>query len=375
MWNSAQRVHKLSSYCTKRKVVALLALLLLCVSLHSSYWQTRSIWRHEQRPVRVSYVTSVWAEPRDGTNTLEKNNTHRREIEAALLVNIRNPYLDQIVVFLDGVAEAGTNCDDFLRDMRKLGAKIDLATIERVDPFSKVTCVDIPGAQPNYFQMFNITLHDAVLGDIIVLANADQVFDDSISIARDLNPNVLIVLGTNGFSLDEVPPIIQKFYVTLVGDQYLNVYVKNMCANNPFSWDTWIFDRSVLRGGLKEEHFQRPLADNKMMSFSMNEMGAENAALWALQQTFPFISLYNACDKIKSWDFHRTPKMHKVQPTPWLCGGPHPCGSVPYPWGGVPLKGEKGRMYHGVSKDPECAQANNCFLQESRGLTVENAMS
>ncbi|KAL7517759.1 hypothetical protein ACHAWX_002652 [Stephanocyclus meneghinianus] len=334
----------------------------------------------EQLPVTVSYVTSFWAESRENTTP----NPHRREIEAALLVNIHNPYLDQIVVFLDGVSKAATTCDHFLQDMRQLNAKIGLTTLERMDPFSKVVCVNIPGDQPNYFQMFNLTLHDAVSGDIVVLANADQVLDDSISMARSLNPNVLVVLGTRGFPLNEIPPIIKHFYVTLVGDRHLpkeeQVRARNrnnpddMCATNPYSWDTWIFDRNALQGRLKEEHFQRPLASKKMLTFSMNEMGAENAALWALQQTFPFSSLYNACDKIRSWSFHLTPKTHKVHETSWLCErrAKYPCGSVPYPWGGVRLKGKPRRSHPVVPKDPDCVYANNCFLREPSGFSVED---
>ena len=146
-----------------------------------------------------------------------------------------------------------------------------------------------------------------------------------------------------------------------------------MCATNPYSWDTWIFHKSDLRGRLKEEPSQRPLANKKMVTFSMNEMGAENAALWALQQTFPFSSLYNACDKIRSWSFHLTPKTDKVHETPWPCGKRerNPCGSVPYPWGGVPLKGRPRRAHPGVPKDPACVYANNCFLQEP--IAVEDA--
>eukprot|EP00804_Cyclotella_cryptica_P025529 CCRYP_012014-RA/>CCRYP_012014-RA protein AED:0.34 eAED:0.34 QI:0/-1/0/1/-1/1/1/0/304 len=298
-------------------------------------------------------------------------------MEAALLVNIHNPHFDQIVVFLDGVSKAGTTCDDFLRHMRELDGKVGLTVLERTDPFSKVSCVNVLGDQPNYFQMFNNTLQeDVVLGDVVVLSNADQAFDDSVAIARYVNPNVLVVLGTRGFPLGEIPPIIQHFYVTLVGEEYLpkqgGTPVDNMCATNPYSWDTWIFDKSVLRGRLKEEHFQRPLANKKMITFSMNEMGAENAALWALQQAFPFSSLYNACDKIRSWSFHLTPKTHKVHETSWLCErrAKYPCGSVPYPWGGNQLKGRLKRSHPGVPKDPECVFANNCFLQEAIPLSV-----
>jgi hypothetical protein len=337
-------------------------------------------WQQEHPPVRVSYVTSFGAEPIEGG----ARNPHGREMEAALLVNIHNPHLDQIVVFLHGVATAETNCDDFLSDMRELDAKIGLSALEKTDPFFKVCCVNIPGDQPNYFQMFDFTLHEAVLGDIVVLSNADQVFDDSMSMARYLNPNVLVVLATHGFSLGKIPPIIQHFYVTIVGEEYLHLQdgtpttnsVDNMCVSNPYSWDTWIFDKNVLRDRLKEEHFRRPLSNKKMATFTMNELGAENAAMWALQQTFPFSSVYNACDKIRSWTFHLTHKTHKVHKNPWQCvRRSHPCGSVPYPWGGIKRKGSLRRSHPLVPKDPECVHANSCFLMEPVGVSVEDVVT
>jgi hypothetical protein len=56
----------------------------------------------------------------------------------------------------------------------------------------------------------------------------------------------------------------------------------------------------------------------------MSENGAENAALWALQQSYPFTSVYNACDKIHSWHFHVTLKTHHDQKTAWLRGNYKP---------------------------------------------------
>eukprot|EP00985_Skeletonema_marinoi_P030848 scaffold34256_cov83-Skeletonema_marinoi.AAC.1 len=46
-------------------------------------------------------------------------------------------------------------------------------------------------------------------------------------------------------------------------------------------------------GKLKEENFKRLSETNELVPFYMNESGAENAALWALQQSYPFSSTYN----------------------------------------------------------------------------------
>ena len=54
--------------------------------------------QQQQHSIKVSYVTSFWAKV---PGEQVKVNPHRREVEAALLTNIHNPHLDQIVVFLD----------------------------------------------------------------------------------------------------------------------------------------------------------------------------------------------------------------------------------------------------------------------------------
>jgi len=85
-----------------------------------------------------------------------------------------------------------------------------------MDPLSKITCINVPGDQPTYFQMINYSLTDVVLGDVVVLSNADQAFDDTISYARYLNPSILAVLSTQGFS-SAMPKNLKFYYDTLLG--------------------------------------------------------------------------------------------------------------------------------------------------------------
>jgi hypothetical protein len=320
---------------------------------------------------KVSYVTSFWAE-RKGSPT----NPHRRETKAALLANIHNPHFDQVVVFLDGVSDEA-NCAHFLQEINNIQLGYGYAGIGEMDPITKLACVDIDGGQPSYYQMFQNTLHEAVTGDIVVLSNADQAFDETISLARSLNPEVLAVLGTRGFS-DKMPPATKSFYEALVSTDYTTdvdqkrpgVWDPDLCYSR-YSWDTWIFHKSKLNN-LKEEHFQRFNTKNERESFYMNENGAENAALWAFQQSYPFMSLYNACDRIHSWHFHLTPKTHKERTTPWLRRPPGwngrlgLVGSVPPPYGGYQLKSPHPFPPHPFPpRDPECVHANNCFLSSN----------
>jgi hypothetical protein len=171
-----------------------------------------------------------------------------------------------------------------------------------------------------------------------------------------------------------MPPTTKSIYDTLVNTDYVTdreqrngEWDRDKCRETLFSWDTFIFHKSKLMGRLREEDFQRPNTSNEMKYFYMNEMGAENAALWAVQQSYPFTSIYNACDRIQSWSFHLTPKTHHVQKTAWLQVTKDgrspmwtPLGSVPKPWGGVQM----GR-HPAPQKNPDCVLENSCFLRQT----------
>eukprot|EP00984_Skeletonema_dohrnii_P007036 scaffold2507_cov67-Skeletonema_dohrnii-CCMP3373.AAC.1 len=153
--------------------------------------------------------------------------------------------------------------------------------------------------------MFSNALSDEVIGDVVVLANADIAFDDSMSLARFLNPDVLAVLGTSEFS-NRMAANIKNIYEEMMGTDYITDVEQrrghpgsweiDSCAGRLSSWDTWIFHKSKLMGALKEESFKRLSETNELVPFYMNESGAENAALWAIEQSCPFSSTYNVCD-------------------------------------------------------------------------------
>ena len=161
--------------------------------------------------VKVSYVTSLSAEPMGSTTS-----SRRKEIEAALLVNVHNPNIDQIVVFLDGVSKE-SNCAHFFKSMKKLDGR---------HPFSQLSCIGLPGDPPTYYQMLQHTLNEAVTGDVVLLAKADQAFDNTISLAGSLNSEVLVVLGTRGFS-NKMPTVTKYFYETV------SVVPTTFCPSSP----------------------------------------------------------------------------------------------------------------------------------------------
>ena len=301
--------------------------------------------------VKVSLVTSfsVKAEGAAAANNFEP---HRLETKAAILANVHNPHFDQVVVFLDGVSE-DAKCQQFLVGLKELDVRLGLAPMNqehRFSKLSKLTCVDVTGEQPTYYQMFQNALSDYVTGDVVVLADEDQAFDHTISLARHLNPEVLAVLGTRGFSKKKVPPLTNYFYSTLVGTGLESLSDPDQCvvgSSRSSSFNTFIFHKHTIKDRLQEEDFQRPTTNNEMMSFYMNDIGAGNAALYAVQQSYPFTSVYNACERIHSWHFHLTPNTYKFREVGWSS----------------PLAAE-GNV--APKKDPPCAKANNCFLVDKK---------
>jgi hypothetical protein len=89
----------------------------------------------------------------------------------------------------------------------------------------------------------------------VVMSNGDIAFDDTISLARHVNPEVLTVLGTSGFS-NAMPRNVRQVYESLMGTDYVTneelqkdidrgriiehpgVWEVDRCAETRFSWDT-----------------------------------------------------------------------------------------------------------------------------------------
>ncbi len=271
----------------------------------------------ESKKVKVSLVT---------TFTAAATEAHRLETKAAILANVHNEHFDQVVVFLDGVSEEA-NCQEFLVGLKELDVRLGLAPMNqehRFSKLSKLTCVGSNQGQPTYYEMFMNAQSDVVDGDVIVLASADQAFDPTISLARDLNPEVLVVLASRGYS-NNIPPSTKYVYEKLLGAGPAPLTDPDQCVDtasggsSSSSFDTFVFHKHTIRDRLNEEDFQRVNRNNNLMAFYMNENGAENAALHALLQAYQFTSVYNACDKIHSWHFHLTPKStYMVREVAWL---------------------------------------------------------
>ncbi|CAB9502503.1 expressed unknown protein [Seminavis robusta] len=274
------------------------------------------------KPGSLSLVTSYWAQPPEEQS---KNTLHRLEIEVTILNNLNNPYFDQVVVILDG-ATTSCNCLHFKERMAEHAAKynqfmgIDVnSTDYKSQKRAVLDCVDVWVGQPNYFDMFMYATNPGLItSEIVIVANADQAFDESVQWAKHIKNTTVLALPTWGLNMDRVPSPTKDHFIFIHGTSSTEykTEIPPRCKEGEKSWDAYVFHRKLVAGRLHPESFKRPTVHwatsrrRDSAFFKMNEMGGENAGLWALMEGLPEAMDVNGCTVIQTWHFHGAPKMH-----------------------------------------------------------------
>jgi len=305
---------------------------------------------------RISLIISFWAEhelenKQQQEQQQKPHAAHRQEVEAAMLVNLQNPHLDQLVVILDSVREGTTNCQTFVDHMTQRFNSIPQAVSVSTSTSAsllrkkgksnllKLACIERTQGQPTYFEMFHYaTYHPAVTSNIVIVSNTDQVFDETLSQAKPMANDTIFVVSTRGYEANRVPDSVRNQYLSLVGDdggETSDTYktkrekgkdfplrdrcVESMNVGKPErlysdSWDTYIFHRSILRTTLPMNTttpFTRMNVRRKAEIYYMNQLGAEYVALHDItRDLLTKVTVWNACSLIRTWHFHMAPKMH-----------------------------------------------------------------
>jgi hypothetical protein len=280
----------------------------------------------------ISLVTSFFAvEKNEESRTSERSqHAHRRELEAALLVNLQNPFFRQVVVVLDSVTDKTINCQGFvdyttmrLIDISKTAPLVFASSTNkehniwhgrRAFAWPHLECIEVRenpsgASQPTYLDMLRYaTYHPIITSDKVILSNPDQVFDDTLSNAELITNKTIFVLSTQGYSMDS-PDSIRAQYHALLGDEK-GRETKNWCqpSTGPDgcsdSWDAYIFHRSLLKETIPlsptDHHGGSPFTRlnfwRKPSAYYMNEIGAEYAALYDIVQGLQGkVTVWNAC--------------------------------------------------------------------------------
>jgi hypothetical protein len=310
----------------------------------------------------ISLITSFFAieSSEDGGTIGQARRNHHQEIEAALLANMQNPHFRQVVVVYDSVTDKTMDCRDFVVYMTQKLEKLEKSTRTvplvvtalkknesinwtdvtknpmMVSNLPQLECIEFKKkssstGQPTYLEMFQYaTHHPIVTSDKVILSNADQVFDDTLSNAKFISNQTIFVLSTHGYSMN-TPYHIRAQYHALLGDEKGRT-TKSWCEPSPGpdgvsdSWDAYIFHRSLLKAAIPlkttndhgDDRFTRLNFWRKPMVYYMNELGAEYAALYDIVKGLQGkVTVWNACSLIRTWHFHLEPKMHYSDSSSW----------------------------------------------------------
>ena len=260
---------------------------LLSLSLH------RRRGRGQERDIIL--VTTAWVPD-------ERHSPHLSEVKASIALNSANKYISQIHVVLEG-SNSQYNCTHFRSDI--------FPTTMWYERFnSKIHCIRWPARQPTYFEMFNHTKHVAPVEEsVVILANADMVFDSTIGHLKNIDEKAFVVIATRGLSSRWTPWKIVKAYSEMTGYRFVDVV--NRCYTDPSekrtSWDAYAFVPSLLQ--LSQDDFMDRRTNDM---FPMNQNGAENAALAAISRLSRFQQYAQICDHVHMWHFHTKSKMHST---------------------------------------------------------------
>lgn len=252
---------------------------------------------------RLTLIINYWI--------TEKKIKHRDEIEMTMLSNLHNEYISEVVILLDN--SVARDCSTLDRTLKVRGIKLNKKRR------AKFTCVHNQRRQSGYYDLFNYSKR--VDDSIVILSNADQVFDDSIDIARRLRHGHMIVLATRGFS-SQAPENLKEYYP----NHSKFVLRADRCYRNSArnSWDSYIFRPQEISNAIQPEYFRvigwrNGMHENETLF--MNVLGAENKALGIIKKYAPNIKMFQGCDFIRSWHFHQHKKTHYKKSWPLLKTG------------------------------------------------------
>uniref|UniRef100_A0A6U0GXB3 Uncharacterized protein n=1 Tax=Micromonas pusilla TaxID=38833 RepID=A0A6U0GXB3_MICPS len=280
----------------------LILFLLVLREIHRACWSTwnavgaKSFGLLPQKELHL--VVSFWAPSL-------KPVPHRAETEAAIALNTANPYISTVHVFLEATIDF--HCSDVESRVEGL-----LQKAQHVRQAAELDCHE-QSAQLSFFDMF-LFAKSVDAGDsnrIVILANADMVFDSTVVHLRGLNPSVLAIIATRGFGSASGTRQIRKFYRTVMKSKAKAI--PNRCYNLHQrgkkecrgSWDAYAFEPSRLKLSLTDfldERSGRP--------FVMHQNGADPSALNALLTLSHFNHVHQLCDYVKMWHYHSEGKTH-----------------------------------------------------------------
>jgi hypothetical protein len=252
-------------------------------------------------------------------------------------MNLQNEAIYDIHVITE------TDCGLLLNKFEEWAAKLGNTTVIRKGLHDKLVCVPSPtGRQPTYKEFFEYA-NVSLSGRLVLLANADIVFDESL---RRIQPE-MIMTGEIGFILSVNPPPAGGDYKEAFGTECETNHHKcadchtnlHKCAVGAWqgapSWRLagWSWDAYVFASPLPAKF------DYSAVNIVMNMAGAEYIAAYQLEASG--YKLYNPCEHVHAWHWHcQGGKMHGQRSFGHTClANIFPCSHCP----GITMPREYGK--------------------------------
>lgn len=280
-----------------------------CVRTHST--------RAESSPKDLTLVVSMYDSRRHSRARLAM---HANETMAAIAVNSINCQFTFIHIIYQSTHK---NCQDVLNEIEVYRSLLHHAC------FLALSC-ELHARQPTYLEFFQVAKQPRFSNTITIVANADQVFDETVGKLKRLSSTTLTVISTHGLHHEPQEPAqrqLLQYYAILTRSEFasvvqrqlepaqfllketglqINVAVTNRChSKDPrYSWDAYAFHPENI--DLHEKFFRQ-----KDGQLYMNQLGAENVALRALtQQSSRIKKITQTCAEVNLWHFHAYKKTH-----------------------------------------------------------------
>ena len=246
-------------------------------------------WLAQRREIVAANVTLLVSHYE--VRTRKDQPTHYAEIERALALNLQLPLLGEVVVLYDHARAGG--CERLAtRLLARLHVRLP-AERKRRAIMRKLSCRERT-LRATYGELFAFASESLRTDSLVLLANADIVFDESLT---------------------QLPPTPHGHVHTLT------VNTDGECRWQPdeahtMSWDAYAF-RVPLPDGLRSSAASAA-AFGTNGGLVMNSIHAENRAACAL--VLGGASLHSACLLVRVRHVHTAPKMHAepIEPAHWL---------------------------------------------------------
>ena len=283
-----------------------------------------SAWASQAREVQAANVTLVVSHYAARPGAVVE---HHAEVESALRANLANPLFGQLVVLFEEAANV--TCAVFSR--RLLLAAFPHRT-EEAAASAKLDCRP-QRTQPTYFEIFEF-VSTAALRPLVVLANADVVFDATLAQLPPLGRGDVHVLTVNARASPRAKrwatrkqdekdlrcPMPAAELAT--GKEWVRMLGHNewrpsggtladwkLFNTSVLSWDAYAM-RPPLPGFDADPSSTHGLGLRAALDFYMNEINAENEAACALE-VFGGATVHAPCLLVRLRHLHRAPKTHR----------------------------------------------------------------